>query len=308
MNLLVYALPGNDELAELMAMRGHWERRALAVHEFPDKEALVTVAEPDPGAEVLLVCTLDDPNPKLLPLLMAAATLRELGAARITLVAPYLAYMRQDRRFHKGEAISSEIFGALLARYMDAVVTVDPHLHRHARLQDTGLRNALAVAAAPAVAAWIRTHVPQPLIVGPDEESQPWVTQVGRLVPAPTLVARKMRRDDAHVSITFPTMKKAWIQRTPVVLDDIASTGQTMRECIVQLAAASLPPPICVAVHSVNDAEARRQVCDAGARRLVSTNSIPGHHADIDISGCIVDAILARDAMNMSAGHRSGRK
>lgn len=302
MKRLVYALPGNDDLAELIAMRGRWERRALAVHEFPDKEVLVTVADPDPDAEVLLICTMDNPNPKLLPLLMAAATLRELGAARITLVAPYLAYMRQDKRFHKGEAISSEIFGALLARYVDAVVTVDPHLHRHAGLQDTGLRNALAVPAAPAVAAWIRAHIPQPLIIGPDEESQPWVAQVGRLVPAPTLVAHKMRRDDAHVSISFPAVDKTWTQRTPVLLDDIASTGQTMRECIVQLAAASLPPPICIAVHSINDAEVRQRVCGAGARRLVSTNSIPGHHAEIDISGCIVESILAMGATDMSMG------
>lgn len=305
MKYLVYALPGNDDFADLIARRGRWERRALTVHCFPDEEVLVTVDEPDRDAPALLVCTLDHPNPKVVPLLMAAATLRGLGAQHIILVAPYLAYMRQDKRFHKGEAVSSEVFGQLLARYVDGLVTIDPHLHRHARLQDIGLDNGVVAPAAPAVAAWIRSHIPRPLIVGPDEESRPWVAQVGQLTEAPTLMARKTRHDDTHVSITFPTIDETWLQRTPVVLDDVISSGHTMGDCVVQLAALGLPPAICIAVHDVSAPEIRQRMRDAGASRFVSTNSIAGRHAEIDVSGCVVNAILAMDVSPVSLSHHT---
>jgi ribose-phosphate pyrophosphokinase len=74
---------------------------------------------------VVVVCTLDRPNAKLLPLLFAASTARELGAARVGLVAPYLAYMRQDRRFNPGEAVTSLQVASLLSHAFDWMVTVD---------------------------------------------------------------------------------------------------------------------------------------------------------------------------------------
>jgi len=301
----VYAMPGNHDFADLIALRGRWERREILEHRFPDDEVLVTVAPPDANTHVLLVCTLDHPDAKVMPLLMAAATLRDLGAARITLVAPYLAYMRQDRRFHPGEAISSEIFGRLLARYVDGVVTVDPHLHRHASLNETGLDHGLVAPAAPALAHWIRTHVLRPLIVGPDEESLPWVTQVGQSVQAPVITGHKTRHDDMRVSITLPRPEQSWLRRTPVIVDDIASSGRTLSECATQLISLGLPPPICIAVHGIGAAVARQRTFEAGATRFLTTNSVSNRCAEIDVSGCIVNAILAMDASSASISHRS---
>ena len=63
-------------------------------------------------------------------LLFAAEALRRGGAKRLILLAPYLCYMRQDTAFHEGEAISQKVVGALIARCVDRVITVDAHLHR----------------------------------------------------------------------------------------------------------------------------------------------------------------------------------
>ncbi|MCZ4328253.1 ribose-phosphate pyrophosphokinase-like domain-containing protein, partial [Brachybacterium paraconglomeratum] len=80
--------------------------------------------------------SLDQPNEKLVELLLAARTARTLGAPHLTLVAPYLPYMRQDIAFSPGEAVSQRIVGPFLASLVDAVITVDPHLHRVASLRD----------------------------------------------------------------------------------------------------------------------------------------------------------------------------
>ena len=88
----------------------------------------------DLGADVLVVCTLDHPDSKLVSLVLVAETARDLGARSVTLVAPYLGYMRQDARFHPGEGVTSLYVGRLLSSVFDRLVTIDPHLHRHVAL------------------------------------------------------------------------------------------------------------------------------------------------------------------------------
>jgi len=124
----LYAMPDNETFAELLALHTGYRRQQLVLHHFPDGETRVQMAAPDLDGDAVIVCTLDRPDAKVLPLMMAAATVRELGAARVGLVAPYLAYMRQDMRFHPGEAISARIFGGWLGHTFDWLVTVEPHL------------------------------------------------------------------------------------------------------------------------------------------------------------------------------------
>jgi ribose-phosphate pyrophosphokinase len=80
--------------------------------------------------EHVIVCrSLNQPNDKPIELLLCATTARELGAKRLTLVAPYLSYMRQTSpTIQRG--VSQRIIGKLLAGLFDDVLTVDPHLHR----------------------------------------------------------------------------------------------------------------------------------------------------------------------------------
>jgi ribose-phosphate pyrophosphokinase len=135
---------------------------------------------------VAVLCTLHEPNPRFLPLAFITDTLRELGAASVGLVAPYLAYMRQDARFEPGEAITSTSFARLVSRQFDWLVTVDPHLHRWHALADLYAIPAVALQAAPLLAAWIRANVGDAVLIGPDEESEQWVTRWRRrpIVPA----------------------------------------------------------------------------------------------------------------------------
>ena len=108
-----YAEPSQRLASELGA------RHALIdVHRFPDGESKITM--PPALAGHLVFCrSLDHPNDKLIELLLAARTARASGATTLTLVAPYLCYMRQDIAFHPGEAISQRIVGRMLADMFD---------------------------------------------------------------------------------------------------------------------------------------------------------------------------------------------
>src|SRR3546814_4354494 len=87
------------------------------------------------GCDAAVVCTLARPDDQFLQLLFAARLLRESGARSVQLVAPYLAYMRQDRRFHDGEALTSRQFAQLLSAEFDGLVTVILNLPRIANLK-----------------------------------------------------------------------------------------------------------------------------------------------------------------------------
>ena len=167
----------------------------------------------------------------MLPLLFAAATARELGASRVGLVAPYLAYMRQDRRFKPGEAVTSRQVARLLSDAFDWLVTVDPHLHRYSSLADIYSIPTHVVHAAPLIAEWIKANVTNPLIIGPDSESEQWVAAVASDVGAPYSVLEKVRHGDRDVEIRLKDLEQ-WKGRTPVLVDDIISTGRTMIEAV----------------------------------------------------------------------------
>ncbi|MET3650635.1 ribose-phosphate diphosphokinase [Dyella japonica] len=292
MNRLIYTFPGNDDLSALLALRCHRQTMAMKVHGFPDGETLVTVQEPTAGADIVLVCTLDHPDAKLAPLLMAADTLREFRPRRLTLVAAYLPYMRQDARFHPGEAVTSRLFGSWLGAHFDVVVTVDPHLHRHATLTQVGIRNGIVAHAAAPIAAWIRRHVRRPVIVGPDSESLPWVSDVAARLAAPHFIASKRRADDTHVRLSLPA-EAASLVRTfhPVLLDDIVSSGCTMAECVRSLLEAGSLSPTCIAIHGVFAPGARELISQVGADMIVTTNTIEGRESRIDISGSLAAAM-----------------
>lgn len=112
-------LPGNDAMARELSIITSSELGVLEIRRFPDEETYVRFASSVAGRAIELVCTLARPDHQLPGLLFAAYTARELGAVSVGLIAPYLAYMRQDKRFSDGESVSSRHFARLLSGAVD---------------------------------------------------------------------------------------------------------------------------------------------------------------------------------------------
>lgn len=292
MNPLFFAMPGNERLTQQLAEAVEGEVGELVVRHFPDDETYVRVDSPCAHRDVWLVCSLPHPDDKLPALLFAASAIRELKAQRICLVAPYLAYLRQDRRFKPGEAVTSRYVADLLSQYVDALVTVDPHLHRYGSLDEIYSIPTLVGHSAPLLAAWIRREISQPLLFGPDSESAQWVADVAERAGAPHVVSTKIRRGDRNVDITIPDLHRHR-DRTPVLVDDIISTGRTMMETIRQLDLAGLRHAVCVGVHAVFASGAHEGLVASGAARVVTSDTIPHPTNAIPILPILVPAIPA---------------
>ncbi len=261
------SLPFAHSLATLLAA----PVQCVDLHRFPDRESRVRVELPQ-GREAVLVRQLHDPNAKLLETLFAADALRRNGAMRVTLVAPYLPYMRQDVAFHPGEAVSQRVVGSLLASSFDRVLTLEPHLHRVSRLDAIAGRGARALSATPALAEWIEEGGRDCVVVGPDEESAPWVRRVAALADVPWVVGRKQRLSDRKVRIDFPELPKC---RRAVLLDDIASSGVTLAVAARALKGRGVRFVDAVVVHAIFATGAMVRIRAAGVRRMVSCDTVP---------------------------------
>ncbi len=290
MKPVILALPGNEILAQSLANNLGAEVGELIARRFPDGESYVRIETPLRGQDVIIACTLHYPDEKILPLFFIAETAKELGAKRVGLVAPYLAYMRQDRRFQPGEGITSTYFAKFISSCIDWLVTVDPHLHRRSSLEEIYQVPCEIVHAAPMISDWIKTNIDMPVLVGPDIESDQWVAAVANGADAPYLVLEKTRHGDRDVEISVPDVER-WRNRTPVLVDDIISTARTMIETVRHLRRAGLNPPICIGVHGIFADHAYDDLLEAGVAKVITCNTIPHETNAIDISSHLVEAV-----------------
>lgn len=263
-----------------------------AIHQFPDGETVVKLNSAVDGQEVLFIVNLVEPNAKIFPLIIAAETARELGAKKVHLFLPYLPYMRQDKQFHANEGITSRYFANLLSHYFDSILTFEPHLHRWHSLSDIYTIPATALPAHQPIANWLKEHIKQPLLIGPDRESEQWVSQIAKLINAPYVVFDKIRLGDRQVEISNPVLS-SFSGFYPVIIDDVISTGQTMIKILQYLQHNHLEKMTCLGVHALFVDDAFEQLKIHGANDVITCNTISHASNQIDVSDIISDYLKA---------------
>jgi ribose-phosphate pyrophosphokinase len=260
------------------------------VHRFPDGESKVTLPAALPR-QVVICRSLDHSNDKLVELMLAATTARELGAEHLTLVAPYLCYMRQDAAFAPGEAVSQRIVGQFLAGLFDRVVTVDPHLHRTPRLDlVVPAKQAIALSAAQAMGEFLRGRVADAFVLGPDAESEPWAAAVAGPGGLQFAACNKTRNGDRDVEIRLPQVPLGG--RAVVLVDDVASTGHTLAtaaKLCLQQRAASVD---VLVTHALFVGDAVADLRRAGVRDIWSTDSVTHASNVLPLASMIANALL----------------
>ena len=264
---------------------------SINYHRFPDGESYVRVIE-DEGedinnARIIIVSNLHQPDAKILQLYFLCETLREMRVSRIELLVPYLPYMRQDIRFKPGEGITSRYFAKWVSQFVDRLITVDPHLHRYKALSDIYSIDTELIHASDSIAQWIDKNIQDALLIGPDSESEQWVKAVAGKANCPFLILEKIRHGDRDVEVSVPDAER-YRHCTPVMIDDIISTGKTMLQTALHLQDAGLNKPVCIGVHAVCSDSDYQQLVAGYVDKVVSCNSISHESNAIDIMPSII--------------------
>ena len=293
---LLIGFPEYREPAQRLARAAGIPYADALVHHFPDGETRLRLPEAIPGS-VVLCQTLDHPNSRLIELVLAAATARDLGAKHITLIAPYLCYMRQDKAFHPGEAVSQRIVGTLLSQWIDALITVDSHLYRVHQLKDAvPVHTAINLTSTPVMSAFLGKQMDNPFLVGPDEESEQWVATIAQDRDFDYCVARKERFGDHQVRVHLP--KADYRNRHIVLVDDVASTGRTLEQATLGLARFE-PASISVLVtHALFVGDAQERLLRAGISNIWSTDAIPHPSNTLHLDHLLAKALDGRKTVS----------
>lgn len=288
MTVQVQGFPGDEgPVARLAAALGV-PSGIVDLKTFPDGETLPTV--PVTGATTVIAYrALNQPNTRLVPLLQAADAWRRAGVRRLVLVTPYLGYLRQDMVFAPGQPLSRDLVCGWLGGTFDRLVTVQAHLHRTASLTEVLGIPATNIDIGGDLAALVAAGEP-PLIVGPDSESRPWVQAAAARLGAGWTAFDKQRLGDREVRMTLGAGPPV-AGRATVLLDDICSSGGTLAQAIRQLREAGAASVDIAVAHALFDAGALNRLREAGARRIVSSNSIPHPTNALDLTGRLADVL-----------------
>ena len=290
MKPIIFSLPGNELLGESISSGIKGEKGNFEIRQFPDGETYVRVLSNVDDKKVIIICTLHQPDAKLLPLLFLCSLLRDLKVKSICLVAPYLAYMRQDKQFNPGEAVTSQYFAKLLSSLVDRLITIDPHLHRRVSMKEIYSIPCEVLRAAELISEWIKNNIPDAILIGPDSESEQWVSEVAKNAEVPFMVLQKIRRGDRDVDVSIPQVEK-YKNNIPVLVDDIISTARTMIETVLHLKNAGMKPPVCIGVHAVFSENAFEELKKSGISKIITCNTIPHSSNGIDIAALICESI-----------------
>jgi ribose-phosphate pyrophosphokinase len=267
-----------------------FEMGELMLRQFPDDETYIKINTKVKDRKVILIASLDRPNTKLLPLIFICETIRDLGAKEVGLVAPYLAYMRQDKIFHPGESITSKYFASLLSQHFNWLVTIDPHLHRINKLDEIYAIPTTVLHAIIPISHWIINEVNNPLLIGPDSESEQQVSPIAKNIGAPYVLCEKIREGDHDVKVIIPELEK-YSENIPILIDDIISTGKTMVETIHYLKIMKMKSPICIGVHGIFSGDAYSELLNSGADSVITCNTIKHVSNAIDLGSILIHTL-----------------
>jgi ribose-phosphate pyrophosphokinase len=296
MTALVHAFPDEADPARRLAEALHCRLALIETHTFPDGEVLPRVAPST--STTILYRSLNRPNAKIVELLLVADGLRRAGAQKLILVAPYLPYMRQDEQFHPGEPVSQRVMAGMLDGVFDRIVTVDPHLHRTHSLDEI-FRTSLTstVHGMDALEVYLRNFDvdPRTLVVGPDQESGPWVQRLSTELALEAVVLAKRRHGDRNISISLPSGFDP-AGRPVLVVDDICSTGSTLCAVVKELVAAGAKSVSVFVTHALCDDTVLKLLHEAGADRLISSDACVHRTNVVELADALAASLQAHIA------------
>ncbi len=295
MHKLIVAGSNSRNLAKKIARKLKLHYSELVTKKFPDGDSYVRFETHLRNRIVIIVNSMHpEPNDALIELIFAGYTAKELGASKVIFVIPYLAYMRQDKRFHGGEAVSNKIVAKLL-ECCDEIITVDPHLHRINYLHEIFPRHVKAVAltAVRPIAEYIKKlgNLKNIEFIGPDIESSQWADKIAKELGKKAVILHKKRYSAESVRIKVKMRTDNDVKgKTVVLIDDIISTGHTMIEPIKQLKKMKAKKIYTIAVHGIFAENALKKLRKLGAI-VVSSNTIENKAAKIDVFKLIAQAL-----------------
>jgi ribose-phosphate pyrophosphokinase len=287
-NRLVLAGPASEDLAKSVATKLGLELLKSEFKVFPDGESKFTSHDNVSGSSVIIVQSMYPPaDQHLFQLLLASHQLSQEGA-KITAAAPYLAYARQDKEFLPGEGVTLGVVAHLMrSAGVRRLVTVDIHSVEGLSLFSFPV---YSVSAIPTLAGYSKDMLGlgDAVVISPDFGASKRTEAFAALYGAKCIQLSKTRdRNTGEVKVRVREELTEVSGKDVVILDDIISTGDTVREAAETVLDQGASKAIAICTHGLFVGDALQKLDKAGVKKIVGTNTVPGRFGVVDISDAL---------------------
>jgi len=290
----IIAGPSSLDLATAIAMHLDAELVPVDLRIFPDGESKIRMRRVDKDYCIVVQSTYPPTDRHLLQALMMIKRCLEDGAANVCAVMPYMGYSRQDRAFLDGEVVSM----ALVAKLIETVgtkrlITVDIHSPASLSYFTIDTQNVSAVRLLADYAA-VKIKPNAPIVVSPDMGGAKRAVKFARMLGTDMVALKKSRdKDTAEVIIEEKELNSNVLGRDLIILDDMISTGESIVQACRFLRRYKPNKIYAICTHALLIGDATTRIKAAGVQEIISTNSVPGINAKVDLAPLITTKLKA---------------
>ncbi|HXV65652.1 MAG TPA: ribose-phosphate pyrophosphokinase [Nitrosopumilaceae archaeon] len=258
---------------------------------FPDGEGKITLnGKPKKGQIIVVQSTYPPVDSHLIQTLSLISKARQYSS-NIIAVIPYFGYARQDREFLDGEIVTMEVIAKLFKSLgVSKVIVIDMHSKialNHFKIPSK------EISAVPLLVNYFKKiRLKEPLIVSPDHGGALRVKEFAKRFGTNYVVLNKHRnRKTGKVQIKSTNLNEVK-GRDLIIVDDMISTGGSIIKATEFLKKQKCNRVFVACTHALLREDAEKKIKRSGVSKIVSTNTIPGNTALVDVSGIIAKAIV----------------
>lgn len=274
--MVLIAGRSHPELAQAVADNLGTELVPTRAYNFANGEIFVRFEESIRGCDVFVLQTHAAPvNEWIMEHLLMVDALKRASAKRITVVAPFYGYARQDKKHAGREPISARLMADLFATAgADRLMSVDLHTAQIQGFFDGPVDHLFAL---PILAAHVGRTVDRSKItvISPDagrvRVAERWTDILG----APLAIIHKRRDPDVPNEAKVLEVVGDVKGRICVVVDDMIDTGGTIVKASEALFENGAEDVIVTATHGVLSPPAAQRLQDSRIREVVVTDTLP---------------------------------
>ena len=268
---------GFPELADEVASELGVPLTPTSAYDFANGEIFVRFEESVRGCDAFVLQSHAAPvNKQIMEQLIMVDALKRASAKRITVVAPFYGYARQDKKHRGREPISARLMADLYKTAgADRLMVVDLHTSQIQGFFDGPVDHLFAL---PMLANYVGSKVDRSMltIVSPDSGrvrvAERWSELLGG---CPIAFIHKTRDPLVPNEAVTGRVVGDVTGRTCVVIDDMIDTAGTITKAVDALFEGGAKDVIVAATHAVFSGPAVERLKESRAVEIVVTNSLP---------------------------------
>jgi ribose-phosphate pyrophosphokinase len=266
----------HPDLAQEVAAELGVDLVATSAYEFANGEIYVRFGESVRGCDAFVIQSHCAPiNQWVMEQLIMVDALKRASATRITVIAPFYPYARQDKKHRGREPISARLIADLFKTAgADRIIAVDLHAAQIQGFFDGPVDHLWAL---PLLADYVRTRVDRTrlAVISPDAGRVRVADLWSDRLAAPLAIIHKRRDPNVPNQVRVHEVVGDVRGRTCLLVDDMIDTGGTIVQAAQALRENGAAEVIAAATHAVLSGPAVDRLKNSPISELIVTNTLP---------------------------------